>query len=183
MESSFTSKYQGISRVLITDIDISPPTVDKTEIIKCQKFNCRAIWDTGATSSAITQRVANQLGLKPTGMIQVNTAGGLKTQNVYLVNVYLPNKLVIPFVNVTEITDLSQDTNDKLEVLIGMDIINQGDFSITNKNNQTWLSFRIPSMAQIDFVDEYNKKMNKSVGRNDKCWCGSGNKFKNCHGK
>ena len=24
-------------------------------------------------------------------------------------------------------------------------------------------------------------KINKKLGRNDKCWCGSGKKYKNCH--
>ena len=40
------------------------------------------------------------------------------------------------------------------EVLIGMDIINRGDFAVTNRDGRTKFSFRIPSQADIDFVAE-----------------------------
>ena len=38
------------------------------------------------------------------------------------------------------------------EVLIGMDIIGMGDFGITNYDNKTTWSFRIPSIGEIDFI-------------------------------
>jgi hypothetical protein len=38
------------------------------------------------------------------------------------------------------------------DILIGMDIMNQGDFAVTNLNGITRFSFRIPSMAAIDFT-------------------------------
>ena len=41
--------------------------------------------------------------------------------------------------------------------LIGMDIISQGDFSISNKDKKTTFSFRFPSYEEIDFVAEYNE--------------------------
>ena len=75
------------------------------------------------------------------------------------------------------------------ECLIGMDILTQGDLAITNANNETCVSFRIPSEQCIDFVQEYNDKYHspaksdKHPGRNDQCPCGSGEKYKNCHGK
>jgi preprotein translocase subunit SecA len=34
-----------------------------------------------------------------------------------------------------------------------------------------------PSFAQAPVVNEH-----KDIGRNDPCWCGSGKKFKRCHG-
>ena len=37
-------------------------------------------------------------------------------------------------------------------MLIGMDVINAGDFAITNKDGKTVFSFRIPSMERIDFT-------------------------------
>ena len=40
------------------------------------------------------------------------------------------------------------------DVLIGMDIINEGDFAVTNLNGRTKFSFRVPSQADIDFVRE-----------------------------
>ena len=49
-----------------------------------------------------------------------------------------------------------------------------------------------PSIKMIDYVEEINKSMSskslekslsKKVGRNDPCPCGSGKKYKHCHGK
>jgi len=76
----------------------------------------------------------------------------------------------------------------KADILIGMDIISQGDFAITNHNNKTMFSFRMPSMLDLDFVQMDRatqgkiKKFN-NVDRNDLCPCGSGKKYKNCCGK
>jgi hypothetical protein len=38
------------------------------------------------------------------------------------------------------------------DALIGMDVITQGDFAITNLNGKTVMSFRVPSIAMIDFL-------------------------------
>ena len=46
------------------------------------------------------------------------------------------------------------------DMLIGMDIINLGDFSITHKDNGTTFSFQIPATHNFDFVEE-NKSENK----------------------
>ena len=47
------------------------------------------------------------------------------------------------------------------EVLIGMDIISLGDFAVTNLNNKTWFTFRMPSVARLDFVKEIRKESSK----------------------
>ena len=47
------------------------------------------------------------------------------------------------------------------EILIGMDIINQGDFAVTNLNGITKFSFRVPSTAHLDFVEEHNNQERK----------------------
>ena len=41
-----------------------------------------------------------------------------------------------------------------IDVLIGMDIINRGDFAVSNRNGKTMFSFRIPSMSDFDFQSE-----------------------------
>jgi len=77
-----------------------------------------------------------------------------------------------------------------LDCLIGMDIINLGDLAITNFEGKTWLSFRIPSRGHVDYVAQINRENQiaqdffKSGKKIDSpCTCGSGKKFKNCHGK
>ncbi len=108
----------------------------------------KAIWDTGATASVITSKVAKALGLVPISMTEVHTAGGIRVCNVYIVDLMLPNNVYIPNVQVTE-ADMT--TND---VLIGMDVIALGDFAITNLGGKTRFTFSIPSTRVIDFVQE-----------------------------
>ena len=75
------------------------------------------------------------------------------------------------------------------DVLIGMDIMKIGDFAVTNHNGRTVFSFKVPSMESIDFVNKNQpsnppaKRAAPKIGRNAKCPCGSGKKYKKCHGK
>jgi hypothetical protein len=119
-----------------------------------------AIWDTGATHSAITNAVADDLGLKPTGIAEVRHAKGKSSTNTYLVNISLPNKVMMGQVRVTEvelIPDAHVSDENQPQVLIGMDIIGMGDFAVTNLNGRTVLSFRTPSSREIDFIPESNE--------------------------
>ncbi|MEK7629184.1 MAG: retropepsin-like aspartic protease [Patescibacteria group bacterium] len=116
-----------------------------------------AIWDTGATHSAITKKVADDLGLKPTGIAEVRYGSGKASTNTYLVNISLPNNVMVGQVRVTEV-QLVSDSNipesQQPQLLIGMDIIGMGDFAVTNVNGITIFSFRIPSIKEIDFVPD-----------------------------
>ncbi|MBN1585788.1 SEC-C domain-containing protein [Candidatus Uhrbacteria bacterium] len=62
-----------------------------------------------------------------------------------------------------------------------MDIITLGDFTVTNLNGRSMMSFRIPSCCEVDYVKEIHEE--QKPGRNDPCPCGSGRKYKKCHGK
>lgn len=117
-----------------------------------------AIWDTGATNSVITKQVIDSCALVPTGVKPVRGVHGEKLSETYLVNIALPNGVSKPGLEVTR-----GDMPDGSPILIGMDIINMGDFSITNLNGHTVMSFRVPSCHEVDFVDIFNahtKKMN-----------------------
>lgn len=118
----------------------------------------QGVWDTGATGSCITQRVVDDLKLIPIGKTQISTANGLKMVNTYLVDIGLPNNVIIPNI-VVSCADLGND----LDLLIGMDIISLGDFAITNVNGRTTFSFRLPSICVIDFnkTDEPYKQLLK----------------------
>lgn len=74
------------------------------------------------------------------------------------------------------------------DLLIGMDIITTGDFSITNVGGKTIFSFRVPSIKELDYVKESKSptpivSAQPKISRNDPCYCGSGKKYKQCHGK
>lgn len=108
-----------------------------------------AIWDTGATNCVITQSVIDACGLVPTGQAKVSGVHGEEeTRDTYLVNIILPNAVGVQSVRVTK------GDMQFVDFLIGMDVVAKGDFAITNLNEVTKFSFRFPSEAHIDFVEE-----------------------------
>ena len=146
-----------------------------------------AIWDTGAEMSSISEKVVLSMGLVPVGRARNYTDGGEIEVNIYVINILLPCDVNFAMIPVT-----GNDLGDT-DMLIGMDIISQGDFAVTNVGGKTTLSFRIPSIERIDYVNPslasstVNKPITMAqtnkIGRNDPCPCGSGKKYKNCHGK
>lgn len=139
------------------------------------------LWDTGATGSVITKRVAEELGLISVGKARVCHANGECTVDQYFINLLLPNSSGVQVLKVTE------GILNGFDVLIGMDVICNGDFCISNFNNKTTFTFRIPSVQEIDFVAQHNSHtpvaVGKKVGRNDQCPCNSGKKYKQCCGR
>ena len=115
----------------------------------------------------------------------VNGVHGMKEVNVYYLNVTLNNNQITIDTQVTECAELSAD--HATGFLIGMNIISQGDFAITNFEGKTTMSFRVPSLQKIDFVRGIKETQpivkDKIPGRNDLCPCGSGKKYKHCCGK
>jgi hypothetical protein len=108
-----------------------------------------ALWDTGATTSSISSGLAARLSLPAIGMAQVQAAGGIHDSRLFSIDIIFPQpNFIINNVEATEFKD-----NGVFDVLIGMDIITLGDFSITNANMQTVFSYRIPPDAfHIDYV-------------------------------
>ncbi len=185
--TAFTKEEKGLINVLKTQVVI---TIDKKinpNYVKI-KDNYTAIWDTGATNTVISEKLAQKLNLTPIGKANVSTAGGIIEVNKYVLGLKLPNNLKIKNVLVT-----AGKLNDT-DFLIGMDIINLGDFSVTNLNGKTTFSFRYPSCETIDYVLQARelkyknlrkqlKQMENQIKKGGKCPCGSGRKFRYCHGK
>jgi|SRR3989338_54578 len=167
---AFTTRYNGRVRVLQTKVGVCEPVTQeeaRTRQVKLIEYS--AIWDTGATHSAITRKVATDLGLKPTGIVEVRYGNGKAATNTYLVNISLPNKVMVGQVRVTEAQLIPEDNvpNDRQpQLLIGMDIIGMGDFAVTNANERTVLSFRVPSVKEIDFIPEAEDHNIKATGAN-----------------
>jgi hypothetical protein len=146
---AFTAKANGLASVLISKAYIGEPYDPQYGKASTSPVEYTAIWDTGATGTVITEKVVQDCGLKPVSITQVHTSGGERNCAVYFVSVYLPNKVVVPQLRVTEGILFGP-----AEILIGMDIIRLGDFAITNKNKKTVFTFRMPSMEVIDFVKQ-----------------------------
>jgi len=85
-------------------------------------------------------------------MTQVIGVHGTQMVETYLVSLWLPNQVTVTEVRVTK--GILSDA----DVLIGMDIINRGDFAVSNFDGVTKFSFRVPSRAHIDFVEDHKKR-------------------------
>ncbi len=143
--SAFTvTSNTGLLNVLMSPCAVSSATGAADE--RAHPFT--AIWDTGATNSVITQNVADACGLVAIGMDKVYNVSGYAIQETYLVAIELPNGGRYAPVRVTK-----GDLLGEADVLIGMDIINTGDFAVTNLGGITKFSFRFPSLEHIDFVE------------------------------
>lgn len=176
---AFTLKANGKLNRITTDIGITPaydPAAPPTPLPV--PVTVKAIWDTGATDTFLTPTLAKSLGLQSVGAAaDVDHGGGTSAKLPrYMVNLTLPNHVVVAGQLITELP-----AAQAFDVIIGMDIITHGDFSITNVSGKTWVTFRIPSCNTIDYVVEFSRIKFASVGPNDPCPCGSGKKFKKCH--
>lgn len=153
---SFSVRPPGIVHVLATECWICPAFDAATTPVaqQPQRRQYIAIWDTGATGSVITSRVAQECGLKPTGVVHSHGVNGSAIVDTFLVNILLPNQVQVQAVTVS-----SAPTLGGADVIIGMDIITTGDFAITNRDGKTNFSFRVPSMVTIDFVTEHEQRL------------------------
>ena len=178
---ALTLKGKGNGRLdrIITDIEVTPgfdPSKPPNPLPA--RISTKALWDTGASKSVVSTALVASLGLTPVSTTEVHHGDGVSTRDTYLVNFYLPNSVGIAGVLATDFPA----SHDNFNVLVGMDVICLGDFSITNVSGATWMSFRTPSRVAIDYVVEADKILFAGAGRNAPCPCGSGKKFKKCHG-
>ena len=113
----FIRPYDKIVRELITDCGIAAPiNLEKLDIASLQPRSYKAIWDTGATTTLITERVAVECGLEPTGIVEIYTVGSEEAQtvDVFLTSIFLPNNVVLPELHV-----ISAAIANGADILIG----------------------------------------------------------------
>ncbi len=102
MAKAFKICYNHIVREIETDVAMRPPSI-LLNAKELSWINIKAIWDTGATRSAITNKIVRLLDLKPIGKA----------------------------------------------VVMGVDIIQKGDFAISNAEGKTTFSFCSPPLTPL----------------------------------
>lgn len=181
MITAYTHPYESIQSQVLIDCQISLPNSNPEEG-SIQK----ALWDTGAMVTCISTELAVRLGLLAIDETMVVGANNEPFKApTYCVQVKM-GSFVIP---IHTVVGLPMEGNGH-DIIIGMDIISKGDLSITNYSGRTVLSFRTPSLEVIDYVSEIDlqkkcnriHEINERAKRPDKCACGSGKDYKNCHG-
>lgn len=139
--SSFTVPCPGIVNKLKCLVTVKDPSLQNGATFV-------GLWDTGATNSGITENVAKTLGLVSAGKTKVHGIGGLVEVPYYIVEIILPGNM--RFVRIVTECKSAGDW----DVLVGMDIMSNGDLAVSNYNGMTTFSFRVPSRAATDYVDE-----------------------------
>lgn len=124
-----------------------------TIIANGRQFAAKSLWDTGATTSCISTDVVSALGLEKIDNSIMSTPSGEKEVGLYKIDIILPNDFIVNNIFVME----SEIKNQGIDIIIGMDIIQTGDFAVTNYDGKTVFSFRIPSIGKIDFVEDLNR--------------------------
>lgn len=149
--SAYTKKYDSIVPRILSICGVSNAMT--VEDILSGHANslvvtCNALWDTGATQSCISSRLAEKLDLKVYQRQKFQTPTGIVALELFRVNLSLDNKeipgLIVPCI----------DLDENVDFLIGMDVITLGDFAVTNMDERTTFSFRIPSAETIDFMKQ-----------------------------
>ena len=146
---AFTKEFTPIKNRLINKVTI---------VYEDKAIEVDALWDTGATCSCISHDVISSLGLIPIGKRDILTPSGKQVYDIFNVNILLPNHFTCEDVVVND----SEIGEQGLGMLVGMDIITRGDFCVSNHNNKTVFTFRIPSQGVTDYV--LQSKVAKVVG-------------------
>lgn len=94
----------------------------------------RALIDTGATSTSVSPQVAQSLGLRPSGKRDVLTANGLRRARFFEFHVAMLGKGdgATPFYVLPRTVKGDELNSDQFmfDILLGMDVISQGDLLI-----------------------------------------------------
>lgn len=149
---AFTIDYGRPVNELKTSCSVSDAALQQTAAFDLTKTErVQGLWDTGASGSVISRALAAKLKLVPITRCRTYHAQGESMVNVYLIDLVLPNNLLVRGLRVSE------GVLNGFDMLIGMDIIGKGDFALSNRDNKTLFSFQIPPTHHYDFVEQVNK--------------------------
>lgn len=145
---AFTIRHAEIAEAIYSEARVSHANLEASTAEN--EASTKALWDTGATHSCISDRLARKLGLVAVDYAHVATASGIEHVPTYFTHLYLSRELIFRNWELMQF----QYCDDDSDIINGMDIITQGDFSISNLDGRTVCSFRLPSQHLVDFEEE-----------------------------
>jgi hypothetical protein len=155
---AFTALFHELVDELTFPVKVwSEFTVGK--LVALPPIEVTAIWDTGAVATCIKPWLKDRLNLQLLNtQALLEGIGGEVEAPITLINIQLMCDVSIYDCPVY-VTDFP---GDDIGILIGMDIINMGDFIVCNTDGKTSFSFAIPPLpSRTNFVDAA-KTANKS---------------------
>jgi hypothetical protein len=148
--NSFTVHYKRVVNILECYLTVHASG-------KVDSLRTLAFFDTGSNGSAISKSLAAIIKPRLIGYSRVWGITGSEYLQQFLIDLELPNNFRINDVEVSESQDLGHGRNGQpFGFLIGMDIITRGDLAVNHSGGYSTLSFRIPSISHVDYVEEYN---------------------------
>jgi predicted aspartyl protease len=139
---TLTYSYTGLSKTIVTTVELYSGEYDAAK-----SYSAKVLWDTGATISAITPRIAEKLGLVFVNNMTIVGANSTSQVNTTIVSIAFPNGL-----RIQDCPVVICDIDPRVDMLLGMDVITAGDFAISNGDAQTTFSFASPPFhKKIDF--------------------------------
>lgn len=122
------------SRILVDCVVGIPDNVNP--IHSSSSVICHALIDTGAMISAISKRLVSYMNLPVSGSQEIIAANNHHdVVDSYIVNLGLNSEVYFPLVQVSCL-DM-----DEYDIIIGMDLLNQGDLIISNVDGRTVFIF------------------------------------------
>lgn len=105
-------------------------------------IDCVGIIDTGATSSMLSEVVAEELQLYPCGEISVSGVHGADNSNLYFVDIVFGSGYTLSNHRVS-----GASGNAGFDLLIGMDILSLGELHLVSVHGNSVFRFGIPSLS------------------------------------
>jgi predicted aspartyl protease len=151
---AFEQRYPFQTEYLISEVEVYADPIenpDKSVIV-------HAKWDTGANHTVISVGLKERLNLIPIDSEVITGVGGSQVIDVVRLAIKLPNDL---FISSKHIGVCSINSAQKIDILIGMDIIQHGDFHISNTDGKTRFSFVMPSLPKPFSLAEEADRLNE----------------------
>jgi len=162
------SKYRGLikpynclTNKLTTTACILPlASLDRN--IRNIPVELKVLWDTGATLTFIKPQIRDKLKLcmiKTEASADIAGLGGIFKADFTIASIILTENLKIDYCPIYVL-----DYPINFDMVIGMNIINMGDFLINNTDNKTSFSFVTPPLPErfslIEKAEIYNRQIN-----------------------
>lgn len=127
-----TVQSRILVKVVVGTPDLDEPTKDAKTVI------CSALIDTGAMRTCISSRIASYLSLVPTGTMRIEAANGhTDLVNTHIINIDLGDDIRFEMIKVPRLNMTDED------LIIGMDILCQGDYAVSNTEQKTIFMFQV----------------------------------------
>lgn len=176
---AFSQRSNGLARQIISEVHVTDAIQKDRENLK--QVKCNGLWDTGATNTVISKKIVEELKLPVISKTPILGVTGTIETTTHVIDLWLPDNVVVKRLPV-----MAGSLTSDIDVLIGMDVIVCGDFALSNFQSKTVFSYRLPSIAETDYVKHsqlIQQAKRTKIERNAPCPCGSGRKYKHCCGK